>query len=268
MTTVSEVVLHLVDDLPKEHVTHLVDLLRAEASLDWARLSHRLRIAIPQLDTQERVRNFISEWQDLVQPPTPSEMSLLLESVYAALAYQRQKQKIELTWTGPRSSQVSLRRTDQALIELINSAREKILIVSFVVYKALTILAALERAADRSVEITIVLESPDVEEGKVAFSAISALGASLRARSKVYIWPTTKRAMTPEGKTGSLHAKLGVADGNCLYLSSANLTEYAMNINMEMGVLIQGGDLPAQVVGHFEELINLGYLERINPSTL
>ena len=263
MTTLPEVILHLADDLPAEHASHLAELLRSETSLDWERLSYMLRTAIPNLDTQARLRCFVIEWQALPQPPMPGEMSLLLESVSAALAHQRQKQKIELTWTGPRSPQVSLRRTDQALIELIGGASKRILIVSFAVYKARNILAVLEKAADRGVEITIILESPEVSEGKVAYSTIRALGAALREKSKVFIWPYAKRATTPDGKIGSLHAKIGVADGDHLYLSSANLTDYAMNINMEMGVLIHGGELPLRIEQHFAEFIGDGTLAEI-----
>jgi len=263
MTSISDVVLHLADDLPAEHATHLADLLRAERRLDWEQLSYLLRTAIPNLDTQERVRRFIGEWQSLPQPPTPGEMSLLLDSVCAALAHQRQKQKIELTWTGPRSQQVSLRRTDQALIELINGARKRILIVSFAVYKARNVLIPLEKAADRGVEITVILESAEVSEGKIAYSTIRALGAGLREKSRIFIWPHAKRATTPDGKIGSLHAKIGVADGDHLYLSSANLTDYAMNVNMEMGVLIHGGELPGRIEQHFAELVSNGTLAEI-----
>jgi len=263
MIGIPEVVLHLVDDLPEEHVAHLANLLCMETVLDWERLSHLLRAAIPNLETQERARRFIVEWQALPHPPTPSEMGLLLQSVSAALAYQRSKQKIELTWTGPRSPHISLRRTDQALIELINGASKRVLIVSFAVYKARNILSALEKAANRGVEITIVLESPDVSEGKIAYSTIRALGATLREKSKVFIWPYAKRGTTPEGKIGSLHAKIGVADGDHLYLSSANLTDYAMNINMEMGVLIHGGELPVRIEQHFAELVDNDTLAEI-----
>lgn len=263
MTTIPEVLLHLVDDLPAEHASHLAQLLRTETCLDWERLSHLLRTAIPNLDTQERLRCFIIEWQALPHPPTPGEMSLLLQSVSAALAHQRQKQKIELTWTGPRSPHISLRRTDQALIELIEGAKKSILIVSFAVYKARNILSALEKAANRGVEIKVILESPEVSEGKIAYSTIRSLGTSLREKSKVFIWPYPKRGTTPEGKIGSLHAKIGVADGDHLYLSSANLTDYAMNINMEMGVLIHGGDLPILIEQHFTELIGNGTLAEI-----
>lgn len=255
MSTLSEVILYLVDDLPGEHVAHLARLLRSETQLEWERLAHLLRTAIPQLDIQERVQYFIAEWQSLPQPPSPAEMSLLLQSVSDALVHQRQKQEIELTWTGPHSPHISLRRTDQALIQLINAAQERILIVSFAVYKARNILDALEKAADRGVEITIVLESGDASEGKIAYNTIRALGRSLREKSRIFIWPAAKRATTPDGKTGSLHAKIGLADGCHLYLSSANLTDYAMTVNMEMGLLVKNPEIAASVGGHFEDLI-------------
>ena len=37
-------------------------------------------------------------------------------------------------------------------------------------------------------------------------------------------------------------------------LSSANLTGYAMTLNMEMGLLVRGGPLPVQVESHLEQL--------------
>lgn len=255
MMTTSEVVLHLVEDLPGEHVAHLAGLLRAETLLDWQRLAHLLRAAVPQMEVQDRVQRFIAEWQSLPQPPMPAEMAQLLPAVSDALIYQRRKQKVDLTWTGPHSAQFSLRRTDQALLELISAAQERILIVSFAVYKATNILSALEQAADRGIEITIVLESPDVSEGKLAYNTLRALGVSLREKSKVFIWPAAKRASTPEGKIGSLHAKIGVVDGKSLYLSSANLTDYAMTINMEMGLLLANPEIASQIEQHFDDLI-------------
>ncbi len=263
MRTLSDIVLFLVQDLPEEHARHLSSLLRAETRLDWPRLAQVLRMAIPQLELQDRIRQFVEAWSSLPDPISPAEMAIAVQSASAALTHQRNQQKIELTWTGPRSPHVSLRRTDQALIELINGAQKRIIIVSFAVYKARNILSALEKAADRGVDITVILESPDVSEGKIAYSTIRALGASLREKVKIFIWPYAKRATTPEGKIGSLHAKIGVADGDHLYLSSANLTDYAMNINMEMGVLIHESELPVRIEQHFTELIGDGTLAEI-----
>jgi phosphatidylserine/phosphatidylglycerophosphate/cardiolipin synthase-like enzyme len=263
MTGISDVVLSLIDDLPESHVSHLAHLLKNERSLDWDRLFQVLRNAAPQLDTQEKMRHFVDAWRSLPNPPTPPEMAGLFEIAAASLIHQRKKQKIELTWTGPRSPHVSLRRTDQALIELVNAARQRIIIVSFAVYKAQNIMSALEKAAERGVEIMVILESPDVSEGKIAYNTIHALGASLRQKAKIFIWPHAKRETTPQGKIGSLHAKIGVADGSILYLSSANLTDYAMNVNMEMGVLVRDKELPRRIEQHFAELITNGTLAEI-----
>ena len=41
-----------------------------------------------------------------------------------------------------------------------------------------------------------------------------------------------------------------------LFLSSANLTEYAFTINMELGLPVTGGGLPKQVQENFQMLIN------------
>jgi phosphatidylserine/phosphatidylglycerophosphate/cardiolipin synthase-like enzyme len=54
-----------------------------------------------------------------------------------------------------------------------------------------------------------------------------------------------------------------VADGRWLFLSSANLTEYAFTINMELGVLVTGGKLPAQVQEHFDRLVVGGTLATV-----
>jgi phosphatidylserine/phosphatidylglycerophosphate/cardiolipin synthase-like enzyme len=49
-----------------------------------------------------------------------------------------------------------------------------------------------------------------------------------------------------------------VADARRLFVSSANLTEYAFTTNMELGLLITGGKLPIQVEAHFDRLIAKG----------
>jgi phosphatidylserine/phosphatidylglycerophosphate/cardiolipin synthase-like enzyme len=78
-----------------------------------------------------------------------------------------------------------------------------------------------------------------------------------------FVWPMAKRLKDSHGRYGSLHAKCAVVDGNLLFLSSANLTEFACCLNMELGVIIKGGLLPSSVEQHFQALIASGYLEPI-----
>jgi phosphatidylserine/phosphatidylglycerophosphate/cardiolipin synthase-like enzyme len=108
-------------------------------------------------------------------------------------------------------------------------------------------------AARRGVEIYLIFESSDA--GKTAFAAIEAMGEELEALSSVYLWPLDKRPKDAAGRHGSLHAKCAAADGADLLVSSANLTEFALNINMELGVHVRGGDLPNRVVEHLRQLM-------------
>jgi hypothetical protein len=47
-----------------------------------------------------------------------------------------------------------------------------------------------------------------------------------------------------------------------LFLTSANLTEYAFTVNMELGMLVTGGGLPEQIEQHFDRMIQMGMLTR------
>ena len=69
-----------------------------------------------------------------------------------------------------------------------------------------------------------------------------------------------KRPKDDSGKHGILQVKCALADGRWLFLSSANLTEYAFTLNMELGLLITGGHLPRQAEDHFDRLIQTGVL--------
>ena len=123
-------------------------------------------------------------------------------------------------------------------------------------------MSALERAAARGARVSIIIESPDSSEGKITFDTISSLGPALRSIARIFVWPYAKREMTADGKHGSLHAKIAISDDQ-VYISSANLTDYAMNLNMEMGILLTGGNLSEQAQCHFDDLISNGVLVQI-----
>jgi len=199
--------------------------------------------------------SLIDLWQQRCPEIPGSGLALAIQSSLA-LHQQHDQVQVNLTWTGPETDAIPLRRTDGALLQLIGAATESLLIVSFAVYKIQAIAEALQAALDRGVRLKIVLEHPDQSQGKLTFSGMPAFGREVLQRAKIYTWPLENRPISSDGKHGSLHAKIALADRRLLFISSANLTEYAMNLNMEMGVLIQGGDLPGQVGRHFEELIN------------
>jgi phosphatidylserine/phosphatidylglycerophosphate/cardiolipin synthase-like enzyme len=48
-----------------------------------------------------------------------------------------------------------------------------------------------------------------------------------------------------------------------MLVSSANLTEYALTLNMEMGILVRDGPLPGQVKVHLDRLVEQGVFELV-----
>ena len=68
----------------------------------------------------------------------------------------------------------------------------------------------------------------------------------------------------PDGRPiGSVHAKCAVADDRIAFLTSANLSEAAMERNMELGVLVRGGHLPEELHRHLEALVKTGVVTRV-----
>jgi phosphatidylserine/phosphatidylglycerophosphate/cardiolipin synthase-like enzyme len=174
----------------------------------------------------------------------------------------RDEQTVELVWTGPETGTSPFRRTEQAILQVLDSATRRIVLVSYAVYNVPRIAESLVRAAGRGVRITIIVESPDRLEGQNTYHILKALGEKIAACSTVWIWPQAKRMQTADGRVGILHVKCAVADGRIIFLSSANLTEYAFSLNMQLGILITGGEQSPRVEDHFDRLIHTGTLIR------
>lgn len=169
-------------------------------------------------------------------------------------------QQVSVVWTGPETAAIPVRRTEQALLELIASACERLIVVSFAVYKVPEVATALVDCAERGCNVAVVLESEAESGGKVTFEMSQALGSEVAKYATLYTWPAELRPETGNGKRASLHVKCAVADGERLLVSSANLTEYAFTKNMELGLLVEGGDVPRRVQAHLDALLASGVL--------
>jgi phosphatidylserine/phosphatidylglycerophosphate/cardiolipin synthase-like enzyme len=218
---------------------------------------------IPHLHFRSVAGEFIDVWQGRAAGVTPEALALALRTASHAEKVHREGQSVELVWTGPGSEAHPFRRTEQAILQVLDSARHRITLVSYAVYRIPNICEALVRAARRGVQINVIVETPDKLEGENEYSTLRALGDDVAACSAVYYWPKERRGQDDKGKVAILHVKCAVADGRWLFLSSANLTEYAFTINMELGALITGGNLPGKVQEHFDRLIGVGTLARV-----
>jgi phosphatidylserine/phosphatidylglycerophosphate/cardiolipin synthase-like enzyme len=208
------------------------------------------------------ISDFLDTWHAHASIVAPEAVAAALLTAAHSEQAHHQHQSVELVWTGPDVGMAPLRRTEQALLQVIDSASRRTTVVSYAVYNVPRICEALVRAADRGVSITVIVETPDRLEGQNTYDTLKALGHSVAARCSVYFWPVENRTTDNAGRPGILHAKCAVTDGHWLFVSSANLTEYAFTLNMELGLLITGGGLPSQVESQFERMIQTGALRR------
>ena len=256
--------LNRISEIANEVPLDLVKSLAKELSLvtadNWLYVRNQLVQSLPQPNLRIQVGQLLDLWHKESPDVAPQSLALALLAAAQTAELHRRAHATSLVWTGPTSQGPALRRTDQALLQVINAAQQRLLVVSFAVYKIANIRKALVKAAERGVNIKICVEAPEPSEGKMTYDTIKALGKQVAQNATVYIWPKDKRPQTDDGKYGSLHVKCAVADEELLFISSANLTEYALTLNMELGVLIKGGSLPGHVAAHFNRLIEDGVL--------
>ena len=258
-----EMTIELAARLPAEVLDIVARAVEGSPSACSPAARTRILQDVPHPYYRDIANDFLDHWKGLA-PDLPSIQAAMILRV-AGLAEQahRKKQFVELVWTGPVADAGPFRRTEQAVLQVLDSAQQRITLVSYAVYKIPQIGQALVAAARRGVQIKVVVETPNRIEGQGEYDTLQALGADVGACAAVYYWPEEKRAVAEGGKVGILHVKCAVADGRCLFLSSANLTEYAFSINMELGMLVRGGPLPQQVEDQFDALIENGVLVRV-----
>jgi phosphatidylserine/phosphatidylglycerophosphate/cardiolipin synthase-like enzyme len=235
------------ETLPPSAVRQLAASLEGKATTSAALNS----VALPQ----ERivVQALLDRWASEPNSPTPSALAAALLTAAHTRTALRRRTETALVWTGPTAPEATFRRTDQALQQVIESAQSELLIVTFAAYRVPHLLDALRKAVARGITVRFVAESPEESEGKLHSSLAHALGDLLDSL-KIYVWPRERRATDEAGRFGMLHAKCALADRKMLLVSSANFTENALLLNMELGLLVTGGPLPEQVYAHFQSL--------------
>lgn len=206
---------------------------------------------------REARASLLDVWkQAQIARQSPDALALALE-VAAHIERERDEEGgAELVWSGPLDAQNDWRRTEPVLVSLIDGAKNSLWLVTFAAHRAPSLQGALERAAARGVNIHFVAETVEDSAGKLSYT-----GPILPAGTQMYIWPRSKRARDGE-KVGLLHAKCAVADGELALISSANLTENALGLNIETGVLLRGPNA-ARLQKRLVELVAAGVWEEV-----
>jgi cardiolipin synthase A/B len=195
------------------------------------------------------IEQLVTIWQAAkVSADEVASMLVVASHVYNKVTSE---QSVELVWTGPTTPFVSARRTEQALLQVINSAKSALFITSFVAYDVSTIVSALNEASARGVSVTMLLESSQGQGGSISFDVLGKM-KTLTPSAKLFAW----RERASQFSDGRVHAKVAVADREVCFITSANLTGHAMEQNMEAGVLLSGGRIPSLLHDHLQALID------------
>ncbi len=261
--TIAAEAVKLAKILPFQLIQTLAKLVKDTDLSDWPASRARILQNVSHPYYRTLFAKFLDNCRSLAAEVSSESLCLTLLTAACGEKEHREGQSYELVWSGPDVGVIPLRQTEQALLQLITSATQRLLVVSYAIYNIPRICEALVGAANRGVLITVIIEAPDILEGQNTYNTLKALGSGVIDRCNLYLWPAEKRGRNVNGKLGALHVKCAVADGQLLFLSSANLTEYAFTINMELGLLIVDDAMPEQVESHFSQMIQKGFLVRV-----
>lgn len=195
-------------------------------------------------------------WQQ-TKKTTPGELASALRSASATSTLFESRSSIELVWTGESTGIVPVRHTEQVLCEVIRSAQHRLFMMSFVAYEVKSIQTELEVASERGVRIDILMEQSQKQGGRSTANSLEMMRQSVPKANLYY-----RAGKENTHSEGVVHGKCAVADGITAFITSANLTSAAMERNMEVGILIRGGNLPNELHRHLEALIMTGIVQK------
>ncbi len=249
MEALLDAVTEIVTLISREKIRAIANRIRhadsKSVSLSDFASTHKVAVAIDQLK---------KSW--LTTEVVGNELAAMLIATSHTVDKINAAQTLELVWTGPTTPFVSARRTEQALLQVIESARKSLFITSFVAYDVSSIIDALNKAIARGVTVSMLLES-SIDHGGTMSLDVTGKMRELIPEAMLYAWSKKSNGFIG----GRVHAKVALADNLSCFITSANLTGFAMEKNMEAGVLINGGRLPAVLAKHLTTLIDLKIIE-------
>jgi phosphatidylserine/phosphatidylglycerophosphate/cardiolipin synthase-like enzyme len=173
----------------------------------------------------------------------------------------------DLVWSGPEVPGLHARDTRRVFEELLGSAEHSVWASTYAFFdgpRAFQVLAG-RMDALAGVRVTLLL---NIQRKRGDTTAANELVRRFADRFWRADWPGTSRpsvyydprALELDGPAGVLHAKAVVIDEEVVFVTSANLTEAALDRNIELGLLVRDRALAASVSTHFRALIDRGLL--------
>jgi phosphatidylserine/phosphatidylglycerophosphate/cardiolipin synthase-like enzyme len=202
------------------------------------------------------------------------EFAAFTESSAAIAAWIRSLGKAEarspradLVWSGPEVSGVHARSTRRVYEEVIGVAERSLWISTYAFFDGPKAFETLARRMDAipGIRATLLLNLQRKNGDKTSSDQLVRRFAE---RFWTVEWPGTSRpriyfdprALELDGPGAVLHAKAVVVDEEAVFVTSANLTEAALDRNIELGLLIRDRTLAASISSHFQGLIERSLL--------
>lgn len=173
----------------------------------------------------------------------------------------------DLVWSGPEVPGLHARDTRRVFDELLGSAERSVWASTYAFFDGPRAFHVLAQRMDTGVALSVTLLL-NIQRKRGETSPADQLVRRFADRFWSTDWPGScrprvfydPRALELEGPAGVLHAKAVVIDDEVVFVTSANLTEAALDRNIELGLLVRDHALAASVSTHFRTLIERGLL--------
>jgi phosphatidylserine/phosphatidylglycerophosphate/cardiolipin synthase-like enzyme len=188
-----------------------------------------------------------------------------LRTVQRAAARTR---KPDLVWSGPEVPGLHARDTRRVYEELMGSAERSIWASTYAFFDGPSAFQVLARRMEATPGLRVCLLL-NLQRKRGDLTTSEQLVRRFADRFWTADWPGSSRpsvfydprALDPEGPGGVLHAKTIVADEEVVFITSANLTEAALDRNIELGVLLHDRPFALTICGYFRNLIDRDLLK-------
>jgi len=198
------------------------------------------------------------------------ELSRLGISGPAAAAWLRTAQKAsasvrkpDLVWSGPEAPGLHARDTRRVYEELLSTAEQSVWVSTYAYFDGPRAFDVLAKRMDsvQNLKVTLLL---NIQRKWGDTTAADQLVVRFADRFWSKDWPGSRRpsvfydprALDLNGPGGVLHAKAVVTDDESVFVTSANLTEAALDRNIELGVLVRDRTFALTLCKHLQILVD------------
>lgn len=251
----ASVVAEVAAELPPSHLAAWCQVLRG-ASGPTRSVEAELIDARPGYALGGVARRLATAWR---RADASGEAVALALQAAGLVCREHAAQASRVVVSGPMSDAVPVRLTSQVALRVVHEASDSLLVVSFAAHGVAEIVTEVAAAAVRGVRVDLVLETSVDDGGTLSGPGAATAFQALKGKSSVRFWHWPEAHRTVAGHSrAALHAKLIAADQRVALLGSANLTDKALDRNLEIGVVLREPAAVRSLVRHFRALMRPG----------